>query len=201
MEATELDFPVRSTWLLKPLAYYIPSFLILPLFVLQARDAKTGDDDPRVVLAIFLGIISIGAAFNVLTAYLRKATFHFSIDDQFLTVRQGIFKKMEKHVPYGVIQHILVKQGFIDRLFGLSTLAVENATRGKDNEDGTQRVFGIKVTVTEAQRQRGKKIESIGFHGNRLTIPGLLKKDAAALREIILQKMKENPLDDARSGL
>jgi uncharacterized membrane protein YdbT with pleckstrin-like domain len=194
---TEKDFPVQSTWLFKTFLQAVFSFMIFSVVVILQNL-----EHPKILWKIFLFYsicMVIGLGINALVGYLRMATFHFSIDEKFLTVKQGIIQKQEKHLPYAVIQHILIKQDLADRVLGLATFAVENATRGKDNEDATQKVFGMKLKVSAQQRRR--QLQSIGFKGNRLTIPGMLAKDAAALRTIILQKMKENPLDDNASGL
>jgi hypothetical protein len=41
----------------------------------------------------------------------------------------------------------------------------------------------------------------VGFSGNKVNIPGLTKQNAEILKGIILQKMKENPIEDSQSGL
>lgn len=45
------------------------------------------------------------------------------------------------------------------------------------------------------------RYEALGFVGNKIHIPGLKKDDAEALKAIILQKVKENPIEDSQSGL
>jgi membrane protein YdbS with pleckstrin-like domain len=194
---TEKTYPVQSVWLFKSALQTLLSFLVFSVIV-TLRNLDHLDQLWKIFL--FYSIcLAVGLGINAIISYLRRATFHFSIDEKFLTVRQGIIQKQEKHVPYAVIQHVLIKQDLADRILGLATFAVENATRGKDNEDGTQRVFGMKVKVSEQRRRR--QLQTIGFKGNRLTIPGMRREDAAALRAVILQKMKENPLDDNQSGL
>ncbi len=51
-----------------------------------------------------------------------------------------------------------------------------------------------------SSRQR-TRIEVVGFYANTVCIPGLNKADAEALKNLILDKMKENPIDDNKSGL
>jgi membrane protein YdbS with pleckstrin-like domain len=194
---TEKTYRVRSTWLLKSSLQILFSFLVYSVLVVvqNLKHLAYLKKFFLIYLAIFLVVLGVGTLVN----YLRRATFHFLIDEKFLTVRQGIIQRQEKHVPYAVIQHVLIKQDLFDRILGLATFAVENATRGKDNQDGTQKVFGMRVKASQQQQRR--QFQTIGFRGNRLTIPGLSKADARTLREIILQKMKENPLDDNASGL
>ncbi|HTB34487.1 MAG TPA: PH domain-containing protein, partial [bacterium] len=138
--ASELDHPVRGAWLAKALIQTLPVFLwFCVITVMEQREPRHA-----AVILLFPGLVVCAVAgFSLGTAWLRRATFHFSVDEKFLTVRQGIIKKQEKHLPYGVIQHIILKQGLLDRMLGLTTLALENASRGPGTEAGTQKAFGI----------------------------------------------------------
>ena len=117
---------------------------------------------------------------------------------QFLTLRQGILSKQQRHIPYGVIQNLFVKQDLFNRVFGLASLTVENASQGAGafTAPQEQKVFGLRVG-----NQRQQQVEMVGFSGNKVSIPGLTKQNAETLKEIVLQKMKENPIEDSQSGL
>ena len=105
--------------------------------------------------------------------------------------------KQERHIPYGVIQNIYVKQDLLDRLFGLASLAIENASQGAGSQDGnTTKIFGMTFS-----NQRRQQTEIVGFRGNKVSVPGLTKQNAEVLKGIVLQKMKENPIEDSQSGL
>lgn len=103
-----------------------------------------------------------------------------------MVVNQGVFSKQQRNVPYGVIQNLFVKQDLLDRLLGLSSLSIENASAGA----GADQASSPK-----------KQMDMVGFSGNKISIPGLLTRDAEALKSVVLQKMKEHPIDDSRSGL
>lgn len=129
------------------------------------------------------------------------ANFHYSTDDKFFVVRQGVFSKKQRNLPYGVIQNVLVKQDWFDRVFGLASLSVENASLagggGKNKMSWwNQLKYGAKIGAYGQQDQ-----ESVGSSGNKVNIPGLRKKDAEALKIILLQRVKENPIEDSQSGL
>ena len=195
MIATEQTYPVRPVWLLKPSFHAISVLMIFAVVVLHDHS----NFKVHLIASLMLFVIVLfGLAVNVVIGLMRKATFHFSIGEKFLTVRQGIVRKQEKHVPYGLIQQIVIKQDLIDRLFGLKSFYLENASRGRDSVGDATKIFGIKVN-SRGQGRRG--VERIGFFGNRLSIPGLGAKDALRLRAVILKKMEENPVEDNQSGI
>ena len=126
-----------------------------------------------------------------------RPNFHYALEEKFLTVKQGVFRKQERHVPYGVIQTLCLKQDILDRCFDLASLAVEDASQGGQAQQGAQmKFFGL--SLTSSRRSTG---ESLGFSGNKISIPGLSVQNAEALKAAILQKMKDNPMEDSQSGL
>lgn len=186
---TEQNYPVEGIWVLKSTLGSILGVLIFGSFYLFGLRSERID---------FYMIFIVGfIPFYIIYAYLRKITFHYSIENQFLTLRQGILSKQQRHIPYGVIQNVYVKQDLFDRLFSLASLTLENASQGGSSQsDGQTKVFGM--TVGNNKRQR---VEMVGFSGNKVSIPGLTKQNAEVLKGIVLQKMKDNPIDDSQSGL
>ncbi len=99
--------------------------------------------------------------------------------------RQGIITKQQKNLPYGVIQDVMLYQSVADRILGLASLTIENASFG-----------GGQVYVRGAAAGAW-----IGFVGNVATIPGLTKENAEKLRTVLLSKIKEFPTANNQSGL
>jgi uncharacterized membrane protein YdbT with pleckstrin-like domain len=144
---------------------------------------------------IFFGGVTI--IFSFILPILQRLNFHYFIENDFLTLKQGILAKQEKHIPYGVIQNIFIKQDLLDRVFGLTSLIIENASQGAGLENVPQK----KSIFMANNQQRREKIETIGFSGNKVSIPGLTKNNAESLKEILLQKMKDNQIQNNQSGL
>jgi len=42
---------------------------------------------------------------------------------------------------------------------------------------------------------------AVGFHSNSITVPGLSYKNALELKNLLMEQIKTNPIDDAQSGL
>ncbi|MDP2967235.1 MAG: PH domain-containing protein [bacterium] len=181
---TEKDYPVQGLWVFKSIRGFLLTLIILVLFFLISNSYENLFSSKNVMLNFYLVIIIASVIFHFIVTILKRANFHYSIEEKFLTLKQGILSKQQRYIPYGVIQNLFVKQDLFDRIFGLASLTIENASQGAGI--GTQ------------QRQQ---VEMVGFSGNAVSIPGLTKQNAETLKEIVLQKMKENPIEDSQSGL
>jgi membrane protein YdbS with pleckstrin-like domain len=204
---TEKNYPIQTRWILKSILGYLFVLLLYGPFMLIGMFNQKNNEVPSTIVSIFFLVIAIiFILFNTILIFLRRKTFHYSIEDKFLTLKQGIISRQQRHIPYGVIQNIFVKQNLLDRFFGLASLTIENASQGA----GTlvvpqgQKFFGMRVGSGFRIGQRtemGQQTEPIGSLGNAVSIPGLKKQNAEILKEIVLQKMKENPIEDNQSGL
>jgi len=191
---TEKNYPVQGLWILKSIIGSLLSLIILVPLLWFSRFSESKDSE----ISLYIPLIIIFAIFHFIVTILRRATFHYSIEGQFLTLKQGILSKQQRHIPYGVIQNLFVKQDLFDRIFGLASLAIENASQGAGAlaAPQQQKVFGLRIG-----NQQRQQVEMVGFYGNKVSIPGLTKANAEILKGIVLQKMKENPIEDSQSGL
>ncbi len=174
---TEQNYPVERIWILKSILGSIIAVVFLSPFILFGSN----DSEFSFYMIIYFGLIP----FRLIVTILQRANFRYSIEDKFMTLKQGVLSKQQRHIPYGVIQNLYVKQDLFDRLFALSSLTLENASVGDGNPLGNNK----------------KQVEKVGFSGNKVSIPGLTKQNAEILKGIVLLKMKENPIDDSQSGL
>jgi uncharacterized membrane protein YdbT with pleckstrin-like domain len=191
---SDQKYPINIKWVYKSLLGTITALSIISFFMLMT--SASSKDYDRSGMYFYIIVYSVFGIFSLIIGILRRATFHYVLESQFLNLKQGILSKQERHIPYGVIQNTLVKQDLFDRLFGLASVSIENASFGAGKGQDEQKIFGLKVGNT-----RRRDYETIGFSGNKVSIPGLLKEDAEALKTIVLQKMKENPIEDNQSGL
>jgi len=191
---TEKNYPVQGLWILKSIIGSLLSLIILLPFFWFSRFSESKDSE----ISLYIPLIIIFAISHFIVTILRRATFHYSIEGQFLTLKQGILSKQQRHIPYGVIQNLFVKQDLFDRIFGLASLTIENASQGAGTLTAPQqqKVFGLRIG-----NQQRQQVEMVGFSGNEVSIPGLTKANAEILKGIVLQKMKENPIEDSQSGL
>lgn len=177
---TEKNYPITKLWIFKA-----------PIIIILMN-----------IIALFFGYyfpyLALALPVMLVANPLIRANFHYSLDENFFNVRQGVISKKQRNLPYGVIQNVFVKQDIFDRIFGLASLRVENASQagGGNKERWWNKSYGSKATAYGYGQQDG-----IGASGNKINIPGLKKTDAEELKNLILQKIKENPIEDSQSGL
>jgi hypothetical protein len=178
--ATEKEYPITTLWVFKA-----------PMIIILLNIVTFGYYFFYLVLAIPIMLI-----INPLT----KKNFHYSLEKETLIVNQGILSKKQRNLPYGVIQHVFVRQDLFDRIFGLASLRIENASQG-GGALGSGGMRSFRLSGGNTRRGDSWSTESIGASGNRIDIPGLRKQKAEELKNLILQKIKENPIEDSQSGL
>ncbi len=182
---TEKNYPIRNIWLFKQI---VPALIILPIYFIFIGIGGGAEHLSSAVFIFFpfLFIFALVLGINV----LRCSNFHYSLEEHFMVLHQGIISKQNRNVPYGVIQGVFVHQGLFDRIFGLASLTIEDFSQG-----------GKSAMDVDGYVSSGKsRHEALGFVGNKIHIPGLKKGDAEELKTVILQKVKENPLEDSQSG-
>ena len=97
---TERTYPIEGKWIFKSTMGSVIIILFLtPFFLFGLTSVKLGP-----ILIIFIALIP----FSLIAAFLQKANFHYTIEDKFITLKQGILSKQQRHIPYGVIQNIFV---------------------------------------------------------------------------------------------
>ncbi|MFA5796401.1 MAG: PH domain-containing protein [Candidatus Shapirobacteria bacterium] len=175
---TEKNYPITTLWIFKAPIIIIVMNVVALFF---------GYYFPYLILALPIMLIANP---------LIRANFHYSLDDKFFGIKQGVISKKHRSLPYGVIQNVFVKQDVFDRIFGLATLRVENASQS----GAGAKVSWWKKSYGSSSSGYGQD-DGVGSSGNKVNIPGLKKQDAEELKNFILQKIKNNPIEDSQSGL
>jgi len=196
---TEKNYPIQKLWAFKPaINSLLTPLLASSVGLVLLRLNKNNKAFFHLAISIIVGWGILSLIITFIATLLEIANFHYSIREKFLIIKQGILSKQQRHIPYGAIQNLFVKQDLFDRFFGLASLTIENASQGAENLAilQQQKIFGLRVGNQPRQR-----VEKLGSSGNKVIIPGLTKANAEILKGIILEKMKENPIEDSQSGL
>lgn len=184
---TEKKYPISKLWIFKgPITYIFISILSI-MFIIFDETNNSADG-----MNAYLLFIAVLLPYILIVNFLIRLNFHYSLEDKTFFVKQGVLSKKQTHLSYGVIQNVFLQQDLLDRLFGLASLRVENAVSSRSQG---AKVFGIMIS----NKDDGKEL--VGSSGNKVNIPGLKKQDAEELKNLILQKIKENPINDSQSGL
>jgi uncharacterized membrane protein YdbT with pleckstrin-like domain len=158
-----IDIPLTVGWLVLLVAAPVLGLLLAPVawFIIIAPD-----------IVAFIAI------------HLRYDTTWYIMTDRSLRLRRGIWVIREVTITFENVQNILVRQGPVQRWFGISDLIVLTAGGG----------------VTGSKGEGGQK-EGTGHRG---LIEGISAAKAVELRERILQKLRASATaglgDEAHSG-
>ncbi|HFC30002.1 MAG TPA: hypothetical protein ENJ44_03045, partial [Oceanospirillales bacterium] len=97
-------------------------------------------------------IIILGALFPILTYWF----YHYWIKDDVLEIKEGIFFKKNRKIPYTRIQNVNVSQGPLQRLLKVATLQLESASGGRP--EAIMRV--VNLDVVEVIKEKVKLASS-----------------------------------------
>lgn len=189
---TESKYPIRLVWVFEYILYFlfvIPVLVIYWLYYFPYSQFlhSTGkiSDERYILIPIILILYPLYKVISKVSwAYLKRKNFHFSLEDQYLRVRQGVLSKEQRNLPYSAIQNIILSRSLFEKIFGLATLQIENA-----------------VKPGFYSQRDSQKVSAVGSYDNKLVIPGLSKSDAENLKIDILRKAKGVIQVDSNSGL
>lgn len=133
-----------------------------------------------------LGWALLAAAAVVLlllgTAILRYWFFRFTVDDEGLSIRQGVFSKTHLEIQFDRVQGVDVERSLVDRLFDLATVTFDTA--GSEAREGQLPAIRRTFADTLRQRieQRGRPVERPPDAADR--VPPLVKLGAGDMVRI-----------------
>ncbi len=74
-----------------------------------------------------IGVLVVAAVLIARVPLRRFRTTGYSVEGNRLRIVRGLWVRSDTTVPFGRVQHIDVRQGPLERLFGLATLTVHTA--------------------------------------------------------------------------
>lgn len=181
---TEKKYPIPLIWI-----FIMPFFIFLPLVVVYFVHDFFDD-----FLTYFFSIVCLVV---LIINYLNRKNFHYSVEKKNFVVKKWNSLESQRYLPYSAINNIFIKQNLLDKILGLSLIKIEIKPEGDkknfNNKRSTSELNGAKEVEGEGN--------AIVFSKSKIIIPCLKKEDAEALKNVILQKMKENQIKDSQLGL
>ena len=118
----ETIYPIQFAWIWKTgITFFLAVFFSVVLLIFG-------------YVNYYLVFLILYSPIHFIVLFLRRKNFHYELNSAFLNIRQGVINKQQRTVPYGMIQNVFVKQDLFDRVFGLASLAIENASQGAGAE-------------------------------------------------------------------
>lgn len=119
---------------------------------------------PLLVL-IFLGrgewwelFIVVGAVGYALYALIYSIGFRYRLGDDELLVKEGIFARTERHIPYARIQNIVQRRNLLHRAFGVTELRLESA--GGEKPEAVMNVITLAAAAQIEAVLRSEKAQA-----------------------------------------
>lgn len=112
----------------------------------------------NIVLSIYLGISLLILFVQFFYQKAHLSTFYYDLTSQNIVVRKGPISPGEITIAYERVQDVYVKQGLLDRMFGLYNVYISSATGNLAYIDGLERASadGVRNKILE-QISLGKK--------------------------------------------
>jgi uncharacterized membrane protein YdbT with pleckstrin-like domain len=192
---TEKEYPIQFVWVFKWFSEVSPYFILILVGYGSVLIPNLLHNPPYLSTFLFRGAIFWSIIISILglislSFFLKIINFGYSFEDKLVVLHQGVFNKESRNVSYRFIQNVILNQTLVDKIFGLSSITFDDASNN-----------GLSKMSLNGYIHRGRSSwETIGFSGSRVHIPGLRKQDAENLKNLILQKVKENPII-GQSGL
>ena len=147
--------------------------------------ATQGDATSRIVTAVV-----VGAALVIVSAILRYWFFRYSIGDDSVLVRDGVFRKKRLDIRFDRVQAINTTQNPVYRWFGLVNVHFDTAGSGGD--EGS--LPAVEAAVAETLRTRARTRERTGGRPQATDVP-------AADVETLQPRLQLSNSDMVRIGL
>jgi putative membrane protein len=93
------------------------------VFVPAAAPAGAG----RVLLPL-LGVLAIIVAIDAALSYLQARAYRIELGEQGIALDYGVLSKTHETLPYPRIQDIVITRNVLERVMGLATLTIQNAS-------------------------------------------------------------------------
>ncbi len=166
-EISSKTFPISGSWLMvrfigSIFASIFWSLIIMSYVALPGKNhtisltQSLGFDQYNFIF--WFALFAIFLLGHCIFFVLWKKNFSFEFTPEYIFVHTGIIGKQEKHVPYNTLQDVGVSQTVIERLFGIASVKIENASAGQTvpvGRNGKTMFLGIMIpgqTPANAQK-------------------------------------------------
>lgn len=122
------EYPIGARWIQTQAfgAFFLA--LVVALWAITAVAENT-----VAILTIFVVVFFC----QMIYKDIWKKNFHFAFLPDYIQLSTKVIGQSEQHMPYRTVQDVIVRQGIIEKMFGLATVYIQNAAtmqagRGKN---------------------------------------------------------------------
>lgn len=156
-------YPISSSWILSKfigaIFHAIWMIFVLTLFFYNGLSTIFS---VMSILEIAALLFVIGLMWRIIWTLLWKQAYYFEFLPDYILLRTGVISKSENHLPYKSIQNVTMIQGVIERLFGLATVIIQNASQGAIIQTGRSvSVISSAIPIIGQPREKANELNQI----------------------------------------
>lgn len=112
----------------------------------------------RTLFYVWLAVFILTVLYRSIYLFLWKQHYKYNFGEEYIYMKVGVLSVSEKNMGYNTIQDVKVNQSFIDRIFGVADVIIENASPGMSiNFNGKQVPVGANGIVIEGLKHEDAK--------------------------------------------
>jgi uncharacterized membrane protein YdbT with pleckstrin-like domain len=115
-------------------------------------DAFLAAQNLLVRVLIVIVIIASAVAFY---DFLYKGSIEYYLDKENFVLKGGVISRFEKVLPYSRIQHVIIRESFLQRILGLASVSIQTA---REIETSTSYWWRSAPTVPDLNLEDAKKL-------------------------------------------
>ena len=131
-EISNEKYPILGKWIfVSTVTRFLTTLITVALFMFFLLTSAKGlsESSDSVFLLIYLGVSIIISIINFIALIIWKKNYSYKFNAENIYYKTGVLSISEKHMPYSSIQDVSVSQSFLERIFGLAKVNIENAAQ------------------------------------------------------------------------
>lgn len=168
-DISDKTYPISQKWIIQKIVRncFIAFIISVGILVFSFSPGKNGARsladtlgftfDQAFMFAIVLFILVW--IIKVIFSFIWKNNYKFNFLPEYIFVHSGVINIEEQHIPYDRIQDVMIRQGFIEKILGLSSVYIQNATTTVQPKNN----FGILpgIAIPGQSMERSQKLSEI----------------------------------------
>lgn len=159
-EISSEKYPLTNKWLVVSILEILVGALTF-VFILSISIFTRDGNSSIAGILIFAAVVALVLFARIIGLFLYKKNYKFVFQKDNIYYRTGILSLSEKHMPYSTIQDVTVKQDFIEKIFGIAEVRIENAVNTPVVLNSNNQQFSSGVVIQGISKNDAEGITNI----------------------------------------
>lgn len=162
----------KNWWISEAIKLVISSLFIATIFTFWLFGFSLKEGGFSYALSVWVGVLILALIVRAITLWLWQMHYRYEFGTEYIYMKNGILSVSEKNMGYNTVQDVKVDQTFIDRIFGVASIHIENAAQsmvpvqgryGKVNAPVSNGITIVGLSVDDA-RKIAEEMKRIVIH-------------------------------------